>query len=177
MAPWARRTRRASRSLTCCVRATLNVERCVHPKCGTGDAMNWGTVISNVARLLWNAAAAGPARPAVVEAERSTDYASLQRRAAAIAAALRDGGLQAHDRVGIFLDGGADAVAAFFGVAAAGGIAVIINESMRPRQVEQILEGAGAAALITSDDLTARQPRPIETPGRVFSVRDFDAEG
>jgi len=135
--------------------------------------MNWGTVISNVARLLWNAAAAGPARPAVVEAERSTDYASLQRRAAAFAAALRDGGLQAHDRVGIFLDGGADAVAAFFGVAAAGGIAVIINESMRPRQVEQILEGAAAGALITSGDMLSRQPRPLETSSRVLSVRDL----
>jgi amino acid adenylation domain-containing protein len=135
--------------------------------------MKWGTVISNIAQLLWSAAAAGPTRPAVVEPERSTDYASLQRRAAAIAAALRDGGLQAHDRVGIFLDGGADAVAAFFGVAAAGGIAVIINESMRPRQVEQILEGAGAGALITSGDMLSRQPRPLETSSRVLSVRDL----
>src|SRR5207249_7894526 len=118
-----------------------------------------------------------PERPALIEPGRTTDYRSLQRRAAAIAMGLRDAGIQAHDRVGIFLDGGADAVAAFFGVAAAGGIAVVINESLRPRQVEHILDGAGASALITSEDLTVRQPRPIETPSRVLSVRELEAEG
>jgi len=139
--------------------------------------MGWSTVTHNVANLLWATAAAAPERPALIEPGRTTDYGSLQRRAAAIAMGLRDAGIQAHDRVGIFLDGGADAVAAFFGVAAAGGIAVVINESLRPRQIEHIVDGAGATALITSDDLIARQPRPIETPGRVLSVRDFDAEG
>ena len=132
---------------------------------------------SNVATLLWATAAADPARPALIEAGRVTDYGSLQRRAAAIAVGLQNSGVQAYDRVGIFLDGGADAVAAFFGVAAAGGIAVVINESLRPRQVEHILDGAGASGLITSEDLTVRQPRPIETPSRVLSVRELEAEG
>ena len=132
---------------------------------------------SNVATLLWATAAADPARPALIEAGRVTDYGSLQRRAAAIAVGLQNSGVQAYDRVGIFLDGGADAVAAFFGVAAAGGIAVVINELLRPRQVEHILDGAGASGLITSEDLTVRQPRPIETPSRVLSVRELEAEG
>jgi amino acid adenylation domain-containing protein len=135
------------------------------------------SLVPNVANLLWMTAEAGPARPAVIEPGRVTDYASLQRRAAAIAAALREAGIKAHDRVGIFLDPGADAVAAFFGAAAAGGIAVVINESFRPRQVEHMLESAGAAALMTSPDLIGRQPRPIETSSRVLLVRDLEASG
>ncbi len=108
----------------------------------------------------------------MIEHPRTVDYASLQERAAAIAAALADSGIRAYDRVGIFLDGGPDAVAAFFGVAAAGGIAVVINESLRPRQVEHILNGASASILITSTDLLARQPRPLETPSRILPISD-----
>src|SRR5436190_494837 len=99
---------------------------------------------------------------------RVTDYGTLQRRAAAIGAALASSGFKVHDRVGIFLDGGADAIAAFFGVTAAGGIAVVINESLRPGQVEHILEASGATTLITSEDLLARQPRQLETRTRLL---------
>lgn len=127
---------------------------------------------SNVAGLLWRAARACAGRPAVVERGGTTDYESLQGRAGAIAAALLDARLRACDRVGIFLDGGADAVAAFFGVAAAGGIAVVINESLRPRQVEHILQGAGASLLLTSQDLLSRQPRPLETQSRILLIHD-----
>src|SRR2546422_8401242 len=124
----------------------------------------------NIAGLVWRTAATDPARPAVIADGHVTDYASLQRRASAIAASLTNVGLHPYDRVGIFLDGGADAVAAFFGVAAAGGIAVVINESLRPRQVEHILHGAGASTLITSEDLLARQPRAPQTQSRILPI-------
>ena len=131
---------------------------------------------SNVANLLWDTAAARPAQSAVIEGRdaRITDYASLQRRAAAIAAGLVREGLESHDRVGIFLDGGMEAIAAFFGVTATGGIAVVINESLRPRQVEHILSVAGASLLITSTGILARQPRPLETSCRVVLATDLD---
>src|SRR5947208_2126045 len=130
----------------------------------------------NIAGLVWRTAATDPARPAVIADGHITDYASLQRRASAIAASLTNAGLLPYDRVGIFLDGGADAVAAFFGVTAAGGIAVVINESLRPRQVEHILHGAGASTLITSEDLLARQPRPLETPSRVLPIHEVPSQ-
>ncbi len=148
-----------------------------HPEGGTGDAIGATEmrVIPNIAQLLWKTAAARPADPAVVEPRSAlvTDYACLRHRAATVAATLTAGGLQASDRVGIFLDGGADAIAAFFGVAAAGGVAVVINESLRPRQVEHILDTAGAIALITSEDLLARQPRRLETTSRIVLARDL----
>ena len=40
---------------------------------------------------------------------------------------------------------GADAAAAFFGVLAAGAVAVIVNELLRPRQIEHVLEHSGAS--------------------------------
>jgi amino acid adenylation domain-containing protein len=131
------------------------------------------TLIPNIASLLWNTAAARAGQPAVLEGGAATDYATLQGRAAAIAMALTASGVRAYDRVGIFLDGGAEAIAAFFGVAAAGGIAVVINESLRPRQVEHTLEASDATALITSEDLLSRQPRRLETRSRILLAREF----
>src|SRR2546425_2443153 len=149
-----------------------------HPAAGTSDAIGtctFGgvTLIPNIASLLWNTAAARAAQPAVLEGAAATDYATLQGRAAAIGMALTASGLRAYDRVGIFLDGGAEAIAAVFGVAAAGGIAVVINESLRPRQVEHTLEASGATALITSEDLLSRQPRRLETHSRILLAREF----
>src|SRR6266513_4060706 len=124
--------------------------------------------MSNIASLLWTAAAEHPAQPAIIERGSAIDYDALLRRAAATAAGLIQHGLKPHERVGIFLDGGAEAIGAFFGVAAAGGIAIVINESLRPRQVEHILEASGATTLITSEDLLARQPRQLETRTRLL---------
>src|SRR2546423_12498972 len=102
----------------------------------------------NIATLLWTAAAEHPAQPAIIERGSVIDYDALSRRAAATAAGLIQHGLKPHERVGIFLDGGAEAIGAFFGVAAAGGIAVLINESLRPRPIGHILEAPSPRALL-----------------------------
>jgi amino acid adenylation domain-containing protein len=72
------------------------------------------------------------------------------------------------DRVAIFLRRGADAAACFFGALAAGAVAVNVNELLRPRQIEHILAHAGAVALLTSDELSGRLARPLETSARVI---------
>lgn len=124
----------------------------------------------NIARLLCDAATRAAAHPAVVESGVSTDYETLCGRAGAVACALVERGVEPGDRVGIFLERGADAAAAFFGVTALGGIAVIINETLRPRQIEYILRHAGARALATSSGLLARQPRPVGTTATVLTT-------
>lgn len=140
---------------------------------GPQDASS--TPRGNIADMLWHAAERYGCRPAVVAASGSTDYGTLRDRAAAIAEALSDLGVRSYDRVGILLDAGPDAVAALFGVTAVGGIAVVINESLRPRQVEHMLRHAGAAVLITSPGLLERQPRPLETPCRILDVGEIPA--
>lgn len=128
---------------------------------------------SNVAGMLWRAAQRARDMPAVIGREGTTVYGALQERAAAIAAALVRAGVQPGDRVGVCLDPGVDAVAAFFAIAAVGGIAVVINESLRPRQIEQLLGQAGARELLTSRDFLARQPRPLETKASLRFVDDI----
>jgi len=124
----------------------------------------------NVASLLARAARVGGGRPAIVERSHSTTYGELADRAGAIAAALRADGLAVDDRVGILLERGCDAAAAYFGVLAAGGIAVVINETLRPRQIEHILAHSGATRLLTGGDVIERQARPLQTDARMLDL-------
>ena len=117
----------------------------------------------NAALLLWRAAHRGGARPAIVE------------RSAAVAAALASAGAEPGSPVAIFLERGSDAAAAFFGTLAAGGIAVFINEGLRPRQIDHILGHSGARHLITTAELLARQPRGLQGDPRVIDVGTIPA--
>jgi amino acid adenylation domain-containing protein len=120
--------------------------------------------------LLATAARVGD-EPAIVDRQEEVTYAALASRSLAIAAALRDAGVRAGDRVAILLRRDADAVAAFFGTLAAGAIAVVVNELLRPRQIEHILNHSKAVVLITVADITNSLPRPLETEAVVIDVR------
>src|SRR5919109_250631 len=130
----------------------------------------------NFAFLLWEAADLHDDRPAIVERSGTTSYAVLRSRAAAVASALISQGVQPNDRVGVYLERGADASAALFGVLGAGAIAVIVNETLRPRQIEHILSHAGVMALLTSD-LVDRLPRELAAAATVMRVADIPRQG
>jgi amino acid adenylation domain-containing protein len=119
--------------------------------------------------MLWERAERDARRPAIVEPHAVTDFLCLRERAAGVAAALSDR-VRPGDRVAVFLERGASAAAAFFGVAAAGGIAVILNETLRPRQIEYVLNHSRARVLLTSAALLSRQPRPLETDAAILDV-------
>ena len=97
----------------------------------------------NIAEILRETARARPDYPAIVSREEEVSYAGLAARAAAVTAALLAARLRPEDRVAIFLERGADAAAAFFGTVAAGGVAIMVNESLRPRQIDHILQHCG----------------------------------
>lgn len=132
--------------------------------------------MSNVAWMLWAAAERAPARPAIVQRDAHVTYGELLTRAAVMAGALREAGVRPGDRVGILLTRSAESAAAFFAVTACGGIAVNINETLRPRQVEHILNHCAARALVTDAEMMARQPRPIETGARILHVSEMHGE-
>ncbi|HXI65689.1 MAG TPA: AMP-binding protein [Gemmatimonadales bacterium] len=133
--------------------------------------------ISNTAFLLWSAAARYGERPAIVERGATVTYAELRNHAAAIATALRSAGVAPRDRVAVWLERGWEAAAAYFGALAAGAVVVVINETLRPRQVEHILSHSGAGHLVTTPDLLARQPRALSTRARVLDVSAMAATG
>lgn len=129
-----------------------------------------------VAAMLWRTAERHPDKPAVVERERSASYGELRARASAIAQALRASGVDPGDRVVVLLERGLDAVASYFGVVASGAVAVVANELLRPRQIEYVVNHAGARALLTSASLLARMHRDIAVAANVIVVEDIGAD-
>ena len=130
----------------------------------------------SLASLLWDLDPVRDAHPAVIEEGRETSYGELRERAAAFSGSLRAAGIEPGDRVGILLPRGADAMAAIFAAAAAGAVTVSISDRLRSRQVEYILEHSGASAIISSRDMLARLPRPLETTAR-FLLTDEALHG
>ena len=131
---------------------------------------------ANLATLLWQAAAAHPDRPAVMERDTETSYGTLARRAAACADALRATGAVPGDRVALLLERSADAIAALFGIHAAGLVATVINDRMRPRQIEHQLHHSGARVLLTSPAMLERLPRPLVTDAMMLDVTTVPAQ-
>ena len=108
-----------------------------------------------------------------MDRELSTTYSALRARAAQVAGAIRTMGIEPGDRVAIMLERGSEAAAAFFGVVAAGAIAIIVNESLRPRQIEYIIGHAAAKILIADPEIIAALPRALATTASVVDVRSL----
>lgn len=129
-----------------------------------------GTLAANFAGALRAAAEQAPNRPAIITSEEQVIYRELWERSASFANQLLAEGLRPGDRVGIFFERGASQAVAYFGTLAAGGVAVIINESLRPRQIEEILARSGAGFLVASPELLQRQPRAPYTDARIVEL-------
>jgi hypothetical protein len=54
---------------------------------------------------------------------------------------------------------------------------VIINEALRPRQIEHVLGHSSATALVTSKALLERQRRLLETSAFIVEVDDVPSTG
>lgn len=115
----------------------------------------------NIAWLLWHTAATRGEAIAIRDGAQTSTYTELRARANAFAAAVENAGIRPGDRVAILLERGTDAAAAFFGTAATGAIAIMINETLRTRQVEHILRHADASLLITTRHRLDRLGRPL----------------
>lgn len=129
---------------------------------------------ANIAQLLWLGSDRHPGQSCIVEKGREATYAQLQARTSSLARALRNHGVGRQDRVGILLERGINGAAALFACHALGAIAVVINERLRPRQIEHILRNSGAAVLLTSAELLAPQPRALESDARVVDISKID---
>jgi acyl-CoA synthetase (AMP-forming)/AMP-acid ligase II len=132
---------------------------------------------ANIAGLLAETASWRGGHPAVVEPGDAIDYAHLQGWAMAIAAALLEAGVGPGEPVGIMLERGAAAAAAMFGVVGAGATAVLIQETLRARQIEHILEHSGARYFLTEPERLAALPRPINLHPALIDVRALRAGG
>jgi amino acid adenylation domain-containing protein len=131
----------------------------------------------NAAGMLLASAASTPERAAIVDGDSGRSYAELAERALGIAEGLAAAGVEPGDRVAILLRRNADAAGAFFGALAIGAAAVVVNELLRPRQIEHILSHSAASVLLTSDEVTGRLPRALETSARVLEIASLPRAG
>jgi fatty-acyl-CoA synthase len=107
----------------------------------------------NPVDFLRRAAYVYPEKVALVDGERRCSYGQLARRAWRLANALRSAGLHKGDRVATLLFNSLPMLEAHFGVPAAGGVLVAINNRLASPEVGYILEHSGARFLLLDAEL------------------------
>ena len=122
----------------------------------------------NLASLLAEAAARGPDRPALVFRGRSVGYSELDDAVGRTAAALRDGGVGADDRVALVLGNVPEFVYALYGTWRAGAVAVPLNVMLTAEEVGYVLADAGATAAVVE---MAYLPAVLAVRDRVPDLR------
>ncbi|MEL7116308.1 MAG: AMP-binding protein [Pseudomonadota bacterium] len=110
----------------------------------------------NLALWLERTAVWAAERPALIEGDHPVaTYATFYRRAAGLAAAMRAQGIGPGDRVAIYAKNCPAYLIAFYGIWAAGAVAVPINGKLHPKEAAWIMTNAGASRAFVSSDLMA----------------------
>jgi acyl-CoA ligase (AMP-forming) (exosortase A-associated) len=109
-------------------------------------------MIIRLADLVEAGAGRDPDAPALTARATTVSYAALHRRMELAASGLRDLGLEAGDRVAVYLDKRIETVATMLGCSRAGFVFVPVNPVLRARQVGHILEDCAVRVLVTSTD-------------------------
>ncbi|WP_405003593.1 non-ribosomal peptide synthetase [Kitasatospora purpeofusca] len=107
------------------------------------------------------AVAAHPARPAVHAADGSLDFAALDRRTAALAAALRARGVRRGDKVGVHLARTLDLPVALLAVWRAGAAYVPLDPAYPAERISFMAADARLAAVVSAE---AAPPVPAGVP-------------
>ncbi|WP_448205595.1 AMP-binding protein [Azospirillum sp. sgz302134] len=134
------------------------------------QGVEWG----NAAGMLAAAARRFAERTAVLEVAegRTTDFAELWGKAAGLARRLRHAGIRPGDRVAILLERGAMSAAAYFGALACGGVAVIVDETLKARQIDYILRHSEARFVVCAEGLLGRLPEAMPPAVEVINADD-----
>ena len=107
----------------------------------------------NPVDFLYRSAYVYPDNLAVVHGGRRYDYRELAERSWRLANALRSAGLRKGDRVATLLFNSSPMLEAHFGVPAAGGVLVAINNRLASPEIGYILEHSGARVLLLDAEL------------------------
>ena len=119
-------------------------------------------------------------KPAIFWAEQKISYASIARQTGWLADKLvREHGVQAGDRVAIWLRNCPEFVPALFAILQAGGVVVPINNFLKPDEVSYILKDSGAKILISEVAMREGLDKLTQaSPGlRTFEIEQFAQAG
>src|SRR5207248_9517540 len=126
--------------------------------------------------FLHRAAYLYPDKVAVVHGQRRYGYRELAERSWRLAGALRSAGLAKGDRVATLLFNSPAMLEAHFGVPAAGGILVAVNNRLSGAEVGYILRHSGARYLLL-DTALAGVAEPLDLAGAGVTVIRCDDTG
>jgi fatty-acyl-CoA synthase len=114
------------------------------------------STLHNVGGWTLRRAAIAGDRPALVDGERSLDYAALHDRTSRLVGVLREYGVGRGDRVALLLGNRTAYLEAVFAAARIGAIAVPINARFTAREIRRVLEDAEPALLLFEAALEER---------------------
>ncbi|MFC7387126.1 AMP-binding protein [Sphaerisporangium rhizosphaerae] len=101
---------------------------------------------------------------AVEVGEATITYRRLHESACDFSRRLVQRGIRPGDRVAIHLPRSFEMLACFFGVTRFGAVAVIVNSSLRERQIEHIIQHSGARLVVTDTRLRSRMSPTLQRP-------------
>ena len=104
----------------------------------------------NVANHIDLAARDVPSKTAVVDPQRSLTYEELAEETNAVANALGELGIEAGDRIAMYLPNSVAFVTSYFGAVKHGAIPVPINMRLQQEGIEYVVADAGARAVVTT---------------------------
>ena len=99
--------------------------------------------------FLQQSAASFPEKTALVQGKERVSYRDLNKRAAAVCSRLRENGVQPGDRVAILTDQACEYITAYFGIIAAGGIAVGLNTQTSGHSLHMVLSDCEASVVLS----------------------------
>jgi long-chain acyl-CoA synthetase len=94
-------------------------------------------------------------KTAIYFGDKEVSYGELSAQSEAVAARLRELGVRAGDRVGMWLKNRPEFVAGVFGILRAGAVVVPINNFLKPAEAVYILNDGGIDVLISDADMSA----------------------
>jgi long-chain acyl-CoA synthetase len=116
--------------------------------------------MSNAAQAAWDHATADPDRVAIRGAGDPWTYGMVRERAAAVAARLRASGIEPGDRVLLVAPSVPEFAGAYYGIHAAGAVAVTANTMSTRHELEYVGDDAGVKLVLGWHEV---QPAPQES--------------
>jgi acyl-CoA ligase (AMP-forming) (exosortase A-associated) len=107
---------------------------------------------------------------ALIDGQRRLTYAQLIHETEQFSSLLQSRGVKRGDHIAVYLQRSVESVVALFAVWSLGGVVVIINDVLKNRQVNYILNHSEASFLITDDRLRAALTEIPLSADRILTI-------
>lgn len=130
-------------------------------------------MIYRLSQLLTHQARLQPSKIAVVDGEKRITYEELDHLSNQYAALFTDAGVRRGDRVAIYLRRSLESVAALFATWQLGAIAVVVNDVLKNKQVDYIVQHAEATLLVTEKQLHRQLSNPVMSQEKTLVIEEI----